>query len=81
MPHLANFRLERQKTIVMLDLSTFNLSKWNISCKKSFLNVGQKLSYLGNFRHELEKAIVLWYFTSAPSNFSKHKISSKNKIL
>ena len=80
MPYLAIFRLEGEKTIVMLDLSTFNLPKCNISCKKFFLNVGRKLSYLGNFRHELEKAIVLWYFTSAPLNFSKHKISSKNKI-
>ena len=47
--------------------------------KKRFLNVGPKLSHLGIFGLELEKATVLWYFTSAPSNVSKHKISTKNK--
>ena len=47
--------------------------------KKAFLNVGQKVSYLGVFGPELEKATVMWYFTSVLSNFSKHKISSKNK--
>ena len=47
--------------------------------KKTFSNVGPKLSYLGIFGLELEKATVLWYFTSLPSNFSKYKISPKNK--
>ena len=81
-PYLAIFRLELEKTIVMLDFSTFNLSKCNISCKKlfyNFLKTFSKLSYLGIFGLELEKATVRWYFTSAPSNSSKHKISSKNK--
>ena len=76
---MAIFRLEIDKTIVMLDFSTFNLSKCDISCKKTFLNVGPKLSYLGIFGLELEKATVLWYFTSASSNFSKDKLFSKNK--
>ena len=47
----------------MLNFSTFNLSKCNISCKKkTFLNVGPKLFYLGIFGLELEKATVLWFF-------------------
>ena len=33
-PYLAIFRLELENTIVMLDFSTFNLSKYNISYKK-----------------------------------------------
>ena len=53
----------------------------NVLCvaQKTFLNVGPKLSYLGIFGLELEKATVLWYFTSVPLNFSKHKILPKNK--
>ena len=47
--------------------------------KRTFLNVGPILPYLGIFRLGLEKATVLWYFTSGLSNFSKHKISTKNK--
>ena len=39
------------------------------------------MSYLGIFGLELEKAPVMWYFTSAPSNFSKHEISTKHKSL
>ena len=39
------------------------------------------MSYLGIFGLELEKAPVMWYFTSAPSNFSEHKISTKIKSL
>ena len=72
-----------KKTIVMLDsVGTFSLSKCTICCKKkTFLNVGPKLSYLGIFGLELEKATVLWYFTSVPSNFSKRKIHLKIKIL
>ena len=65
----------------MLDFSTFNLSKCRISCKKkkTFLNVGPKLSYLGIFGLELKNATVLSYFPSAPSIFSKYKTSTKNK--
>ena len=71
--------LELQKTTVLLDFSTFSLSKYNIPCKKAFLNKVPKLSYLGIFGLELEKATVLWYFTTAPSNLSKHKILTKTK--
>ena len=39
------------------------------------------MSFIGIFGVELEKATVLWYFISAPSNFSKHKISTRNKPL
>ena len=37
------------------------------------------MSHFGIFEPGLEKATVLWYFIWAPSNFSKQKISSKNK--
>ena len=47
--------------------------------KKTFLNVGPKLSFLGIFELEPDKATVLRYFTLAPPNFSRHKISTKNK--
>ena len=78
-PYLAIFKPELKKTIVMLDCNTFTLQKCNISCKKTFLNRGPRLSYLGIFGLELKKATVLWYFTSTPSNFSNPKISTKNK--
>ena len=49
--------------------------------QKNLLNVGLKLSYFGIFGQDLNKATVLWYFTSAPSNFSIHKTPFKIKIL
>ena len=73
---MAIFRLEREKTIVMLDFTTFNLSKFNISSKKVCLNVRTKF-YLGMFELELEKAPVLWFFTSAPSKFFKQNVVQK----
>ena len=47
--------------------------------KKTFLNVGLKLLYLGIFGQELKKATALWYFISAGPNFSTLKMFSKNK--
>ena len=41
-----------------------------ISCKKTFLNVGPKLFYLGIFGLELEKATVLWIFYISTLTFS-----------
>ena len=58
-PYLAIFWLEVEKTIVMVDFTTFNLSKCNISCKENFLNSGPNLSYLGISGLELEKTTVL----------------------
>ena len=58
-PYLDIFRLELEKPIVMLNFSPFNLSKCNVSCKQTFLNIGPKLSYFGIFGLELEKAAVL----------------------
>ena len=65
----------------MLDFTTFNLSKCNISCKKTFQNLGPNLSYLGIFGLELEKTTVLCYFTSAPQIFSHTRFPPKIKIL
>ena len=39
------------------------------------------MSYLGTFGLKLEKATMMWCFTSATLNFSKHEISTKNKSL
>ena len=67
-PYLAIFRLELGKTIVLLDFSTVNLSKCNISCKKKKkkkLNVGLNLFYLGIFELELKfwtKIVLIRYF-------------------
>ena len=81
-PYLAIFRLELEKTIVMPDFSISSVCQNVIFlAKRNFLNEGSKLSYSGIFGLELEKATVLWYFISTSSNFSKHKISTKNKIL
>ena len=67
LPYLAILRLGLAKTIAMLDCSIFNLPKFNISeKKKKKINARPKLSYLGIFGLELEKATALWYFTSAP---------------
>ena len=67
----------------MLNFSTFNLSKCNTSCKKkkTFLNVGPKLFYLGTFGLELEKATVLWFFYISTLKFFQTKFCSKIKIL
>ena len=66
LPYLAILRLGLAKTIAMIDCSIFNLPKFNISAKKKKINARPKLSYLGIFGLELEKATALWYFTSAP---------------
>ena len=80
MPYLAIFRLELEKTIVMLHFTTFNLSKCNISHKKSFFEFRTKFVLFGNFWAGTRKNYALGYFTSAPSSFPKHKISSKKTI-
>ena len=66
----------------MLNFSTFNLSKCNISCKKkTFLNVGPKLFYLGIFGLELRKATLLWIFYISTPEFFQTKFFPKIKIL
>ena len=45
------------------------------------LNVEPKLSYLGIFWLELEKATALCFFKSAPSNFFKQNFVQKKKSL
>ena len=76
-PYSAIFRLDLKKTVVILSFSTFNLSKCNISCKKTYLNVGPKLFYLGIFGLELVKATGLCFFTSAPLIFFKQNFVQK----
>ena len=43
------FRLEFEKAIAMLDFSTFNLSKCNISCKKNIFKCRTKIALFGYF--------------------------------
>ena len=70
-PYLAIFRLELEKTVGML--GTSNLSKCNISWKKkTFLNVGPRLSCLG---------IALWVFYISTLKFFETKFRPKIKIL
>ena len=78
---MAIFRLQLEKTFVMHNFSTFNLSKSNISCKKIFLNVGSKLFYLGIFGLELRKATLLWIFYISTPEFFQTKFCPKIKIL
>ena len=49
--------------------------------KKSFLNAGPKLFYLGTFGLELEKATVLWFFYISTLKCFQTKFCSKIKIL
>ena len=49
--------------------------------KKTFLNVGPKLFYLGTVGLELEKATVLWFFYISTLKFFQTKFCSKIKIL
>ena len=49
--------------------------------KKTFLNAGPKLFYLGTFGLELEKATVLWFFYISNLKIFQTKFCSKIKIL
>ena len=49
--------------------------------KKTFLNIGPKLFYLGTFGMELEKATVLWLFYISTLKFFQTKFCSKIKSL
>ena len=49
--------------------------------KKTFLNVGTKLFYLGIFGLELEQATVLWFFYISTLKFFQTKFCQKIKIL
>ena len=58
-PYLAIFRLDLEKTIVMLDFTTFNLSKCNISYKNNFLKFRTKFVLFGYFWAGTQKTTVL----------------------
>ena len=61
----------------MLDLSTFNLSKCNICCKKT----RPKLYHLSIFGLQLEKATVCGILHQHPQIFSNTKFRPKRRIL
>ena len=63
----------------MLNFSTFNLSKYNISSRKK--TEGPKLFSLDIFGLELEKATVLWFFYISTYKFFQIKFCPKIKIL
>ena len=62
----------------MLDFNTFNLSKCNISCKNTFLNVGPKLFYLGWKSKKLLYCSILHQLLQ---DFPNTKFRPKIKIL
>ena len=68
-----------EKANVMLNFSTFNLSKYNISSRKK--TEGPKLFSLDIFGLELEKATVLWFFYISTYKFFQIKFCPKIKIL
>ena len=75
-PYLAIFELELEKTIVMLDFSTFNLWKCNISCKKKIkIKCRTKIDLLGFLGSNFEKPLS--YLKSVPSNLPYCKVWSK----
>ena len=76
MPYLAIFRLELEKTIVMLDFTTFNLSKCIFLAKKIFLNLG--LNFLGL---ELEKLLYCNILHQHPQICPNTNFRPKIKIL
>ena len=79
---MAIFRLEYEKTVAMLDFTTFNLSKCNISCNKNFFKFRIKFVLFGCFWTGIRKT----YFTVIILHqhlqiFSNTKFHSKIKIL
>ena len=79
---MAIFKLELEKTIVMLHFSTFNLSKCNISCKKNFLKCRTKIVLFGYFWAGTRKryCTVVFYYISTLI-FFQTKFCSKLEIL
>ena len=77
---MAIFRIELETKLSCLTLAPSICENVLFLDKKTFLNVEPKLFYLDILRLELGKATLLWYFTSAPSNFNKYKILSKENI-
>ena len=61
MPYLGIFRVEFQKTNVIFEISTLELSNCKVSRKnKKCLNLGPKMPYLVIFRLELQKTIAIF---------------------
>ena len=69
-PYLAIFRLELEKTIVMLNFTTFN-----------FLKLGINLSYLAISGLEFEKSTYSDILHQHPQIFPNTKFRPKTKIL
>ena len=66
----------------MLDFSTFNLSKCNISCKKNFFKCRTKYVLFGYFWAGTRKSYCTEvFFTSAPSNLFKKNVVQKQNSL
>ena len=79
-PYLAIFRLELEKTIVMLNFSVFNLPKCYISCKKFFFKFKTKIVLFGYFWAGTRKNYCAKVFLHQHPQFFQTKFCPKIKI-
>ena len=77
---MAIFKLELENTSCLTSAPSICRNCY-ISCKKTFLNVGPKLFYLGILGLELEKATVLWLFYISTLKFFQIKFCPNTNIL
>ena len=75
------FRLELEKAIVMLDFSTFNLPKCNISCKNNFFECKTKIVLFGYFWTGTRKSYYTVVFLHHHPQIFSTKFCPKIKIL
>ena len=88
-PYLVIFRLELEKTIVILNFSVFNLPKCYISCKKFFLKCKTKIVLFGYFwagilKNNVEFEISILKYVNMQSFIQKQtnlKRGTKNTLL
>ena len=81
-PYLAIFRLELEKAIVMLDFTSFNLSKCNISCKKKLHLIQDQICLIQVvFGWDLKKLLYCDIFYQQHQIFPNTKFRPKVKIL
>ena len=78
---MAIFRLELEKAIVMLDFSTFNLPKCNISCKNNFFECKTKIVLFGYFWTGTRKSYYIVVFLHHTLKFFQTKFCPNIKIL
>ena len=71
MPCFGIFRPELEKTVLIFEISTFQLVKMqSFMLKGKKINLGPKLPYWGIFGMELEKSVI---FEMSTLKFIKHE--------